>query len=259
MELLADMFGYPTRVQLPTRTNPLSAEYPCLTILGATTYEWFENAFQEEDIHGGIANRFLYFYDAPRHENIFVSKPPDTAILASVAKELNGLREKFGDDNKAQLAFQWTDDALEEGAEWYDDLRHDIQTEDNVFVAHAMNRSDLYLKKSALLHAILFNDAKDTCITLDNIVWAINLMEYLIRTTRAIYTEFNTSQQKRVEERILDILRKTPWLSKNAIHKGMRWASRRDVNATIDDLVNALTLVPQQTAQTVKYAIAKEE
>ena len=259
MELLADMFGYPSRVQLPTRTNPLSAEYPCLTILGATTYEWFESAFQEEDIHGGIANRFLYFYDAPRHENLFVSKPPDTALLAGVAKELNGLREKFGDDPKAQLAFHWTDDALNIGSEWYAELRQDIGAEDNVFVAHAMNRADLYLKKSALLHAILSNDAKDTCITLDNIVWAMNLMDYLIRTTRAIYTEFNTSQQKRVEERILAILRKTPWQSKNAIHKGMRWASRKDVDATVDMLVNSLTLVPQQTAQTVKYAMAKDD
>lgn len=260
MESLADLFGFPSRIQSPTLSNPVTADNPCLSILGATTYEWFESAFQEEDIHGGIANRFLYFYNPPRLERHFISQRADTAVIASVAKELNGLRRKFGgEDTKAQLPFTWADEAIPIGKNWYFDMCNGIENEENVFVSHALSRTDLYMKKSALIHAILTNDASDTCISVDSLMWAMNLMEYLVRTTREIYTEFNTSQQKRVEERIMTILARKPWQSASAIHKDMKWAKRGDVNRTLEGLVKMQTLAQQQTAQTLKFAIIKED
>ena len=252
MEMLAEMFGYPANSQVPTRTNPISAPFPCLSILGATTYEWFESAFKEEDIHGGIANRFLYFYDPPRTERHFISKPPNRNLISEVARQVSGLRTKFGTFDK-QVPFTFTEEAEDAGQAWYEDLCDDIEAEENVFVKHAIARTDLYLKKSALIHAILFNDS--TTITIDNLRWAADLNEYLIRTTRAIYGEFNTSQQKRVEERIVSLLTKKPWMSASAIYNQMRWASRKDVNDTLQNLVRGQMLVEQQTSQTLKYAV----
>ena len=259
MEMLADMFGYPSRVQLPTRTNPLSASNPCLTILGATTYEWFENAFQEEDIHGGIANRFLYFYNPPRDERLFITDPADKGVLQGIAKELNGLRRKFGTDTNAQVAFTWSPEAVEIGEAWYKDMCEMVEAEENVFVAHAQARSDLYLKKSALLHTILFNEPDNTVIGEESIVWAIDLMGYLIETTREIYEEFNTSHKKRIEERIIYLLQRKPWMTVTQLFRQMRWATRTEIGSVLDALFKTDTVTIMETSQSKKYAVVADE
>ena len=259
MEMLADMFGYPSRVQLPTRTNPLSAENPCLTILGATTYEWFESAFQEEDIHGGIANRFLYFYNPPRTERLFITQPADKGVLQNIAKELNGLRRKFGTDTNASVPFTWSPEAIETGEMWYQEMCQIVDAEENVFVAHAQARSDLYLKKSALLHAILFNESDNTVIGEESMMWAIDLMGYLIETTREIYEEFNTSHKKRIEERIIYLLQRKPWMTVTQQFRQMRWATRTEIGSVLDALFKTDTVTIMETSQSKKYAVVADE
>lgn len=265
LETLTQFFNFPEEQQLPTRGTPLSAPYPCLTILGATTYEWFEGAFREENIHGGVANRFLYFYNPPTSARHFITHAPDRIAKARVAKQLAELRQKFGEPSEPseQVPFQWTQEAVDAGSTWYHDYYEQVEAEENVFIAQALARADLYLKKSALIHAILTNSPGDTQIHPESVEWAIGVQEYLIETTRAIYDEFNTNHQKRVEAGILKLLKSSgePMTARQIWRdKSIRnVASNKDIRDTMLILVQVQQVEIHEGSHTNRYSIAAEE
>ena len=263
LETLTQLFNYPDEQHLITRGSPVSAPNPCLTILGATTYEWFEGAFREDNIHGGVANRFLYFYNPPSEEETWVSYPIDKRESERVATQLKNLRAKFGESSE-QTAFRWTQEAYELGKAWYSDYRKRVKAENNPFVGQALGRADLYLKKSALIHAILTNTPGDTQLHPESAEWAIGVQEYLIETAAAIYGEFNTSHQKRVEEGILKVLRSSATPDRMSAReiwrtKGMRFATNKDVIETLNILVRVQQVEFHDESHTNRYSITAEE
>ena len=259
LEILAEAFNMPSEIQNPTKVTPASAENPCLSILGATTFAWFEKAFQEEDIHGGIANRFIYFYDAEVPKNIYITLKVDPALEGAIKKEMNGLRHKFqGEHPHRQVPFTYDNEYAKEGAIWYKNLRKQIGETKNPFVAAALGRADLYQKKAALIHAITHNSPTDTVIGKESLQWSIDLMQYLVETSKAIYTEFTKDKQSKIENRIIAILKKYGWLTASRIHKQMSWASRKDVNATLFDLTRGTQLIMDQNPKATKYAVAPD-
>ena len=95
IQMLATAYNMPTKLQHPTRIDPLVADRPCLSMIGATTLHWLESSLKLEDIQGGFANRITYYLGSESADWLFEDQPGDAKRLTRVAKEVNALRLKY--------------------------------------------------------------------------------------------------------------------------------------------------------------------
>ena len=253
MQLLAEAYNYPRSLHSPTKVNPIKADYPCLTMLGCTTREWFESSFKLEDIQGGVANRITYYFDDGNIEDIFLDQPGDAGLLQEVAKELNSLRRHY----KHPTLFQFDEEVKEHGTSWYAETREATRKEANELVRMASQRMDVHVKKASLLFATLWNDDGDTEIHLPEFYLACKLADYLKQTIIRVYDKFDVTWQGRVEEKIIEVLRAHPNSTGREIKHKISWVSRKDINESLDQLIKSEDVVARQNGRRIEYAIIK--
>ena len=253
IQMLTEAYDYPTKLDLPTRVNPISADHPCTSMIAATTMAWLEASLKLEDIQGGFANRIAYYY-ATTDEFVFRTEPGDSQFLNIVKYSVNQFRHKF----PQPTPFQFSAEADSEGKAWYIEHRKALKTEQNPLVREALARSDTHMRKAALLHAAISNDADDCDIGLTSLRWAIRLAEYLQAVTTQIYCKFNLSAERRLEQRIIDLLEQKPNQSARQLTQRISWASSKEVSAAIEELVKNHTLAAESTSKTTKYHFLRE-
>lgn len=253
IQMLTEAYDYPVKLDLPTRTNPISADHPCLSIMAATTEAWLESSLKLEDIQGGFANRFNY-YHATSAAAIFNSQPGDPKFLNIAKAAVNAYRIKY----PQPTAFQFTPEAEQEGEIWYSQHRKQLKAEKNPLIREARARADLHLRKAALLHAAIVNTQDDTEIGLASLEWAIMLTEYLQAVTTHIYSSFNLSEARRLEQRIIDLLTQKPNQTARDLTRRISWASAREVNASIEELLKNQSIKQEQSGRTLRYHVLSE-
>ena len=253
IQMLTEAYDYPIKLDLPTRVNPISVDHPCLSMIAATTMAWLEASLKLEDIQGGFANRISYYY-ATTDEFVFRTEPGDTQFLNIVKYSVNQFRHKF----PQPTAFQFSEASDAEGEAWYIDHRKALKTEQNPLVREALARTDTHMRKAALLHAAISNEGDDYEIGLQSLKWAIGLAEYLQAVTTQIYSKFNLSEERRLEQRILDILEQKPNQTARELARRISWASAKEVNAAVEELLKNETIGKEQVGRTTKYHILRE-
>lgn len=253
IQTLTEAYDYPTQLDLPTRVNPLSADHPCLSIMAATTHAWLESTLKLEDIQGGFANRFCYYHGMST-DFIFKSQPGDDQFLNVVKYSVNQYRQKF----LVPTAFQFDEDADREGEIWYIAHREALRKERNPLIREALARTDINMYKAALLHAAITNDSGDFGIGVTSLRWAIQLAEYLQTVTTSIYQDFNLSETRRLEQRIVDLLSHQPNQTARELAKRISWASAKEVNQSLEELVKNQTVAADPGTRTTKYHVLTE-
>ena len=253
IQKIAEAYDYPTALDLPTRVNPISADHPCLSMIAATTQAWLESSLKLEDIQGGFANRISY-YHATTNEIISTPEPGDPQFLDIVKYSVNQFRQKF----PQPTPFQFSKEAGDELHTWYIEHRKALKKERNPLIREALARADTHLRKAALLHAAISNDADDCEIGANSLEWAIKLAEYLQAVTSKIYCNFNLSEGRRLEQRIIDILTQKPNQTARDLTRRISWASAKEVNAAVEELVKNQTLAQEQSGRSTRYIILQE-
>ena len=253
IQMLTEAYDYTDKLDLPTRVNPISADHPCLSMIAATTMAWLEASLKLEDIQGGFANRISYYY-ATTDEFVHRPEPGDSQFLDVVKYSVNQFRQKF----LQPTAFSFSEVADNEFKAWYINHRKGLKTEQNPLVREALARTDTHMRKAALLHAAISNDADDCEIGLESLKWAITLAEYLQAVTTQIYSKFNLSEERRLEQRIIDVLEQKPNQTARELTQRISWASAKEVNTAVEELVKNGTVAKEEAGRTTKYHVLRE-
>ena len=253
IQSIADLYDMPTRLDHPTRTAPIVADNPCMSIIGATTLHWLEASLKLEDIAGGLANR-ITFYTGGTPEWIFEDQPGDPIILADVARTINQLRIRHPNP----VAFYLTPEASEYGEAHYKQTRNDLDKQQSEIVKMAGSRIDSHTKKIALLFAAIENEDGDRSISLQTYVKATQLAEYLQKVVLKLYEGFNFSDDKRLEGKIGEVLQNRSQLTAREVGQLIGWASAKQVNESIKQLVENGTLGILNAGKTVRYFVIGE-
>ena len=251
IQMLATAYNYPVKMHLPTRVSPLTADRPCLTAIGATTLQWLESSLKLEDIQGGFANRVTY-YISESTEYIALDCPGDQTLLDNVVYVVKELRYRY----PKNVRFRFDDVARSEFQSWYESHRKALEQEANPLVVLASARVDVHVKKAALLYSAL-SDPDDHFVHKPALDWAIALADYLQKVVTHIYSNFNFSETRRLESRIIELLTKRPKLTAREITQRISWASAKDVNAACRELVDNSTLREEPTKWTVRFYVAR--
>jgi hypothetical protein len=64
--MLTAVFDCPDRYELKYRKNPICVDHPTMSLLAATTPEWFWRDVRDVDLTGGLGNRLLFFDGEPQ-------------------------------------------------------------------------------------------------------------------------------------------------------------------------------------------------
>ena len=143
----------------------------------------------------------------PVDDFIFKPQPGDPKFLDIVKYSVNQFRLKFPEPT----GFQFDPDVEVEGEHWYKAAPRRAQGKNGIrFTREALASADIHMYKAALLHAAITNAPDDTDIGIESLKWAIQLAEYLQAVTTQIYSSFNLSEERRLEQRIIDLLTQKP-------------------------------------------------
>jgi len=145
---LMEAFDTPFIIQNKSMGNPISAEFPFLSILSATQPEILSGLMTSDDLHSGFANRWLFVCGNPASEGI--ADPPvlDRAVATSLFHDFWLARCKYEMGKGITLA----KDAADWWRSWYlKDFRHVSESpeEDAMRARHAV-----LIRKIALIYAI---------------------------------------------------------------------------------------------------------
>lgn len=254
IQMLATAYNMPTKLQHPTRVDPLVADRPCVSMIGATTLHWLESSLKLEDIQGGFANRITYYLGAESTDWLFEDRPGDAKRLTRVAKEINAMRLKYPEP----VQFRFDVETAAAGQDWYEQHRQELSREQNPIVVMAAARTDVHVKKLALLFSAIENRQDDHQIHIEAFDKAIVLADYLQKVVAHLYQNFNFSEEKRLETKILELLAKKPNSTARELKHKIMWASSKQVNEACEELLKNGSISVMEAGKRREFAILPE-
>ena len=254
-ELLLQLYDNERKIESPTKVAPTVAYNPTFTLLGASALELIENALNFTYVSAGLTNRFEWYLSTPV-EQMFLYGEPDATVINQIVQCLGNLREKW----KSKPCFEFTPDARALGDEWFAEFTEKILPKfENTLVLHSLKRMKMHLIKNALIFAAIDESSDEPKIKVEHITRGIQLSWYLTETTNAIFSNFANSDQKRVEDRILEILRKSPRQSAASLANKMSWATFEQITRSLQ-LMEAFGRIAGETPKRTKvYFVVKDD
>lgn len=201
---LTSLFDCPPEARLPTRKDPITARSPFLSILAASTPDWFDADVSDDLIRGGFLGRFLYFTGDPKPDLPRPPEPNPIGLLAlrtrlyEVADGLRRVARQSGDDGLPGVAIPLARDAEAWFDEWYPRRTRRGEGDD---LATLFRRVPMSVQKVAMLYAVLDGQAE---ITADDLALALDVVQLSQVYVRARYARWGASEDARLGERILE-------------------------------------------------------
>jgi len=114
--LLTELFDNPDTYNRITKGGSINIENPCISLLSATTADWFLSSIKSGDIEGGYLGRFIYVFSKNKvRDDAFpkeVNKNKRTELYSMLAK----LREAT---KNQEFGMTLTDEAKDCYQKWY--------------------------------------------------------------------------------------------------------------------------------------------
>lgn len=191
-EAIISAYDNPPKLDNPTRTSPLSAPLPSVTLIATTTKGRLMRHLLKEEMEGGFANRFVYFC-GERQEPIPRPGEPNGFLLNRTITHLAGLRRRW---QNAQFSLS------DESGEIWDEYYHKWFYEtDNDVIDPITGRLPDNTMKLALQYAILEND--EPVILPDQMSAAIDVSGYWHAIIRTLFKDYGLTEEQKIEVDIL--------------------------------------------------------
>lgn len=252
MEILLELYDCEEEIHSVTKTSPTTAHNPTWTMIGASDIQLIENSLDIVYVNTGLTNR-CEWYLGEKLEEKYVFDPPINDIVHDVVNTLKSIRP-----NWRNTVFTWSEEALEVCKAWWADFhKENIESEKNSLIQNSMKRLKTHHMKNSLIFAVLRN--QENKVEVDDVVLAGALVDYLSKCVVRIFADFVGTEEYRIENRVIEILKNTPRLSIAQIHNRMTWASRDQVLTACQKMCQGEILGCEQTQKTTKYFVLKTE
>jgi hypothetical protein len=231
-ETLTELYDTPPSFSRELRSGSIYVERPCISILGASTLEWFERQLTEADKWSGFLQRFLFSTIETRTKvSLPVCPPLDPILQNSVVKRMADISSLSG-------ARVLSPEATVMYNEWLDDNGIMLDRAPNEqLIGSYVQRIEINALKIASLIEASWGDLTE--ISPGAMYHAIGISEYYKRNAFYLLNEgLSFSRVDKLKKRILDFLRKNGGRApRRTVNQNLR-----QVNSTRerDDLIRML-------------------
>lgn len=197
---LTSLYDCRDRETLLTRTNPVKAEQPFVSLITGTTQAWLQKHFQTSDIEGGFGNRFLYVLGEPSSPNPFPAEV-NSDSLKELAEDIILLRSWAEEHPVLQASVE----ARVVFASFY--YEHYKRSKGDELTAILSRRMPAYAWKLALLYAI---QDRSPIIEKCHIEPALLAVDFFERSITPVFDGYGQSETKKLEDKIVATLEEAP-------------------------------------------------
>lgn len=224
--LLTEVYDVPELLIRKTKSAEIAIERPCISIMAATTMEWFLSCCQEDDFTSGFLPRFLFVPVRSKSKDISIPPPADQIKKKSLVDELTKIERISG-------IMHFSPEARVEHDNWYKKLKE--RTKIPQFRG-IYSRLQIYAIKLSMIHSVaLFNSLEIGIISIRE---ATKMIDWLIEEFEGLAdSEFAFSKFDKNKKKILRLIQS----GKNNRSDILRYSnmSAREFNEIIATLIES--------------------
>ena len=251
MAWLTELFDVPetyTRVLMKKGggTQTVILHRPCITILGASSPDWFAESYKASALRGGFLARFLFSPSDKPGEYVGYPGPRDFAVetgLAAHLKQAASLNGKFDASGVREKFNEWDHVAR-------DKLRTDCPPE----MSGIRSRAGLMVWKAAMLNHVS-RDPETMTLTAIDLDRAIKYIEWAHAAAEKYLLEEVATDRYEVQRlKLLEVLKRhggtnVPW----SVAMQNSHLSARDMKEAVDTLIESERLIREQGSGKARY------
>lgn len=172
-----------------TKQGEFEIKNPAVSILAATTMNWFSDMIKQGDLEGGFLNRFIFIPAYKKERNMPIPPKMNMMKLDNIVYKIKDLLMYMKDKEMTM-----TDEARDIYCNWYNASVLEIELEnDNSMFSASATRMQIYLIKFAMLNAII--DDRSTIIDTPHMMKGIKSVDWLLKNAKKIIREDVTSNK----------------------------------------------------------------
>jgi hypothetical protein len=223
---LTSLWDLPDRINPSTRHIKVNCEYPFVSILSCSTLEWLYKYITLESIYSGFVNRWIFLYGEPK--SAMPDPPPvDDAAEKVLLSNINDIR-KWANDLPNQGLIEKSQEAQDMWNVWYTEY-FNTQRDKTGILPELLIRVPVHIWKIAALYA-----AQDYSpyIKGEHLEIAIKIGGFLEQSMRRVFRNFNSTDSKKREDKLIDYLKKKGPMTPREIYKNLNMSAEELVRVS---------------------------
>jgi len=230
MPMSCRLFDGPPRVDLPTRADPIVAENPMFSMIGASTRAAIENQIGEAEQLGGLLNRFCFFAGERQPPIPFPGGASDSEWDALVG-ELADVRDNYG-------SVTWLEIRDPEARRLWEEYYHGVyerQARLPEIICGLTSREHVHVMKFAMMFCVLRGGRE---IIAEDIGRAVELGAYQFAVIESVVAPIGQGAASRLDARIEEFLSERA-MTRRELHQRLSGRVKsRDLNSALATLLD---------------------
>jgi hypothetical protein len=214
---LTSIYACPPKYDTTVKGRAINCKRPFLSIMAATTPDWLFKSMSEGDIHGGFANRWMFFQSPPKDP---IPRPPkmDPTRLSKLIANINQIRVWADDVPGGEITVS------KEAEDRFDPHYRQLFTrgEASGLIPTLIRRIQDFIWKIALLYAAERLSEK---ISRDDMEAAIEVGNYLEASVARVFANYGSSKGKEIETKVIEYLRSKGPVDARIIYNALNLSS----------------------------------
>jgi hypothetical protein len=194
--LITELFDYTRIWKRELQSKIYIIESPCLSILGASTVEWFMDKIKEKDVRGGFLPRFIIIPAVKKEKTLALPGKRDEALRQSLIETLKQKNQKSGEMYLEKAEKEMYED-------WYRKHEKELEESDKKEILSGFySRLAIYVLKLAMIFQLSYSDTLK--IESEALIRACKLVDYLkLIFGKFLKEEFAVSFKMRQKNKVL--------------------------------------------------------
>jgi len=200
---LTHLFDCPDNYERATKSGSYNIQKPCLSLLTATTADWFVNSIKTGDIEGGFLGRFLFVYARKKMRDDAFPPKADFNKRHNLYQMLQDVYELV---KNVETEMELSDEAKKYYSKWYKSFVYEFSQTPPTYRT-MMARLNIYCLKFAII--------LESCQNINNLTISEDTIKEACRTTDFLFkniselcgTELAFTKYEKQERSILNILK----------------------------------------------------
>lgn len=210
---LTHMFDCPDNYDRATKSGSFSIQKPCISVLTATTADWFVNSIKTGDIEGGFLGRFIFVYARRKlRDDAF----PPKADFNKRNTLYRMLQEVYEAVKNLETEMELSDEAKKYYSKWYGSFVSRFSQAPATYRT-MLARLNIYCLKFAIILESC-RSINNLTISEDTIKEACRITDFLFKNINELCgTELVFTKYEKQERHVINILKERKEISRSEL------------------------------------------